>query len=164
MTIPDNFTKALIEIVTSLEGQGISWAVTGSMGFALQGIPVTPNDIDIQSDTQGAYEIEQILCDCISRSVTPKTTEHMRSVLGRLEIEGVEVEIIGGVQKRQSDGSWESPVDIEDHKLFLEYQGLQVPVLDLHHEQKAYLKLGRLEKAALLADWLAKKGNAKNVN
>lgn len=154
MTIPDKFTKALTQIITSLEDQGISWAVTGSMGFALQGVPVTPNDIDLQTDTQGAYEIEQILCDCISRSVTPKTSDNMRSVLGRLEIEGVKVEIIGDVQKRQPDGSWESPVDIEEYKHFVEHQDMQVPVLDLHHEQKAYLKLGRLEKAAMLADWL----------
>ncbi|MEK6256619.1 MAG: hypothetical protein N2C13_04785, partial [Chloroflexota bacterium] len=102
----------------------------------------------------GAYEIEQILCDCISRSVTPKTIDNMRIVLGRLKIEDVQVDIIGGVQKRKADGSYELPVDIGEHKLFVEYQGLQVPVLDLEHEQKAYLKIGRFEKAALLADWL----------
>ena len=154
MTIPENFTKALTLIVTNLEGQGISWALTGAMGFALQDVPVTPNDIDLQTDTQGAYEIEQILCDYVSRSVTPKTIDNMRIVLGRLKIEDVQVDIIGGVQKRKADGSYEPPVDIEEHKLFVEYQGLQAPVLDLEHEQKAYLKIGRFEKAALLADWL----------
>lgn len=163
MTIADNFAKALTKIVTALKGQGISWAVTGSMGFALQGVPVTPNDIDLQTDTQGAYEIEQILNDFISRSVTPKTIDNMRIMLGRLTIEGVQVDIIGGVQKKQPDGSWESPVDIADHKHFVEYQGMQVPVLDLHYEQKAYLKLGRLEKATMLMDWLANQDNAEKI-
>ena len=159
MTIPDNFTKALSQIITALDGQGISWALTGSMGYALQGLPATPNDIDIQTDSQGAYEIEQILSDYISRSVAPKKTDIMRSMLGRLDIEGVKVEIIGDVQKRQPDGSWEDPVDIEDHKLFVEYEGLQVPVMNLDHEQSSYLKMGRLDKAALLADWLKDKDN-----
>lgn len=160
MTIPNNFKKALKQIVAALEDQGISWAVTGSMGYGMQGVPVTPNDIDLQTDVQGAYEIEQILCDFTSRSVTPKTSDNMRSVLGRLEIEGVKVEIIGGVQKKQPDGSYEPPVDIEEHKHFVEYQGMQVPVLDLNYEQKAYLRLGRLEKASMLIDWLAKQDNA----
>lgn len=160
MTIPDKFTKALTQIITSLEGKGISWALTGSMGFALQGVPVTPNDIDLQTDTRGAYEIEQILCDCITRSVTPKTIEGMRIVVGRLDIEDVQVDIVGGVQKKQLDGSYELPVDIEEHKLFVEYQGMQVPVLNLNYEQKAYLRLGRLEKAAMLSDWLAEQENS----
>lgn len=155
MTIPKNFSNALTKIVTALEDQGISWALTGSMGFALQGVPVTPNDIDLQTDIQGAYEIEQILSDYISRSVTPKTIDNMRIMLGRLDIDGVRVDIMGGIQKRQSDGTWESPVDIEEHKLYVEHLGMQVPVLNLQYEQNAYLKLGRLEKAALLAEWLA---------
>ncbi|MFC6233223.1 nucleotidyltransferase domain-containing protein, partial [Paenibacillus allorhizosphaerae] len=36
----------------------INWALTGSTSFALQGLPYEPGDIDIQTDQQGAYEIE----------------------------------------------------------------------------------------------------------
>lgn len=155
--IPDNFKDALKQIVETLEGQDISWAVTGSMGFALQGVPVTPNDIDLQTDTVGAYKIEQVFCDQVVRSVTRKTSEVMRSMLGRFMLGDVKVEIMGDVQKCQPDESWEPPVDIEEHKLWIDFEGMRVPVLDLHYEQKAYLKMGRLEKAALLADWLAER-------
>lgn len=160
--IPDNFKTALKQIVTALEGQDISWAVTGSLGFALQGVPITPNDIDLQTDTVGAYEIEQIFCDYVVRSVTRKTSEQMRSMLGRFMLGDVKVEIMGDVQKRQPDDSWEPPVDIEEHKHWIDFEGLLVPVLDLHYEQMAYLKMGRLEKAALLADWLEGKEIDKN--
>ena len=85
-----------------------------------------------------------------------KTTQNMRSMLGRLVIEGVQVEIIGDVQKRQADGTWEDPVDVEEHKLFVEFEGIQIPVLNLEHEKSAYLKMGRLEKAAMLTNWLEK--------
>ena len=154
--IPENYLSALKIIVERLEGQGITWAVTGSLGFALQGVPVTPRDIDLQTDTGCAYEMESLFSEYLRRSVGPKITPVMRSVIGELEIEGVTVEIIGGVQKRERDGHYEPPVDVEKHLLVIEYEGLQVPVLDLEYERDAYLKLGRTETAALLADWLAK--------
>ncbi|MBW8010189.1 MAG: hypothetical protein FVQ83_02950 [Chloroflexi bacterium] len=152
--IPENFSEVLKKVVRQLEGQGISWAVTGSVGFALQGLPVTPNDIDLQSDWQGAYEMEQIFCDHVTRSVSPKTSERMRLVTGVFELDGVQVEIIGAIQKRLPDGGWEEPVNVDDYKHFISIDSLQVPVLDLQYEQEAYLKLGRMETAALLADWL----------
>lgn len=160
--IPENFIAALSQIVSALEGKDISWAVTGSMGFALQGVPVTPNDIDLQTDTVGAYEIEQHFCDQVVRSVTRKTSEQMRSMLGRFMLGDVKVEIMGDVQKCQPDDTWEPPVDIEEHKRWIEFEGMQVPVLDLAYEQMAYLKMGRLETAAMLGDWLEGRGQDNN--
>jgi hypothetical protein len=154
--IPENFSQVLKKIIQQLEGQGISWAVTGSMGFALQGLPITPNDIDLQTDMQGTYEIEHIFNDHVTRSVSPKTTKIMRSVTGIFELDGVQVEIIGAVQKCLPNGGWEEPINVDDYKHFITLEDLQVPVLDLQYEQEAYLKLGRMETAALLADWLKK--------
>ncbi|HEY3364356.1 MAG TPA: hypothetical protein VGK74_04830 [Symbiobacteriaceae bacterium] len=50
---------ALRLICTRLDGKQLNWALTGSLNFALQGVPVSVNDIDIQADRAGAYEIER---------------------------------------------------------------------------------------------------------
>jgi hypothetical protein len=35
------------------------WAVTGSLGMALQGMELAVHDIDLQTSREGAYEIER---------------------------------------------------------------------------------------------------------
>jgi hypothetical protein len=74
----------------------------------------------------------------------------MRSHLGALLIDGIEVEIMGDIQKRLEDGSWESPVDLNSHRRFVNFEGMQVPVLSLEYEAQAYQKMGRLERAEML--------------
>ena len=53
------YLKVLRKINAQLNNTSLNWAVTGSLGFALQGVPVEPNDIDIQTDEKGAYKIER---------------------------------------------------------------------------------------------------------
>ena len=53
------YLNVLRQIHARLSNTDVNWVVTGSLGFALQGVPVQPNDIDIQTDKVGAYEIER---------------------------------------------------------------------------------------------------------
>ena len=144
------YLDVLAKICTRLNESGINWAVTGSLGFALQGVPVRPNDIDIQTDEAGAYEIERRFSESVAREVKFSAAEKICSHFGALEIDGIKVEIMGDVQKRLADGTWEEPVDLERHKRFVEIEGMRVPVLSLEYEYQAYVKLGRLEKARIL--------------
>lgn len=57
--INPTYLNVLHKIYKRLNDADVKWAVTGSLGFALQGVPVEPNDIDIQTDKRGAYEIER---------------------------------------------------------------------------------------------------------
>ncbi|MCW5852548.1 MAG: hypothetical protein KIT87_20910, partial [Anaerolineae bacterium] len=66
----------------------MTWAVTGSVGMALQGIPVEPHDIDLQTDAAGAYEIQRRLAEYSVQPVAFLAGERMRSHFGRLVIEG----------------------------------------------------------------------------
>ena len=79
---------------------GVPWALTGSTSFALQGVPVSPRDIDVQTDEAEAYEIERRFAASVLRPLTFASTERIRSHFGALRIGGVTVEIMGGVQKR----------------------------------------------------------------
>ncbi|MCI2425892.1 hypothetical protein LM597_00460, partial [Candidatus Acetothermia bacterium] len=82
-------------------------------------------------------------------------TERIRSHFGELMINRIKVEIIGEIQKRLEDGSWDNPVDLECHKRVIEVEGMQVSVLSLEYEYHAYLRLGRIDKAEKLRKWLS---------
>ena len=69
-------------------------------------------------------------------------------------IDGIKVEIMGDIQKRNKDGSWENPVDLEHHKRVVEVEEMQVLVLSLEYEYQAYLKLDRINRAEMLRKWL----------
>ena len=152
------FLKVLKKIHSRLSKTNINWAVTGTLGFALQGIPIKPNDIDIQTDEAGAYKIEKLFSKFVVKKVTFSKAENIRSHLGELKIDGIKVEIMGDIQKRNTNGTWEPPVDLNQHKKMIEVEGMKVPVLSLEYEYQAYLKLGRKDKAGMLKKWL----NSKN--
>ena len=124
--------------------------------MALQGMTVDVHDIDIQTDKEGAYEIERRFSKYVVKPVRYIISERIRSHLGALEIGGIKVEIMGEIQKRLDDQTWEEPVKVELHKCWAEIDGMQIPVLSLEYEYQAYLKLGRTEKAEMLRNWLQK--------
>lgn len=148
------YLNVLRKIYARLRGTEVNWVVTGSTGFALQGLPVEPNDIDVQTDEKGAYEIEKLFSECVAKKVSFSLAEKIRSHFGALQIDGIKVEIMGDIQKRNDDGSWDDPVDLNRNKLFVEIEGMTIPVLSLEYEYQAYIKLGRVEKANMLKEWL----------
>lgn len=148
------FLNALRKIHTRLDGGNITWAITGSCGFALQGIPVDPHDIDIQTDQAGAYEIERRFASYITRPVVFSSTDRIRSFFGALVLGSVKVEIMGNMQHRLDDGSWDDHTEWLRHRYFVEIEKMRIPVLALEYERRAYVKMGRLERAEMLARWL----------
>nr|MBC7245756.1 hypothetical protein [Chloroflexota bacterium] len=154
--IPMPYLSVLRKICERLEGNPINWVVTGSLGMALQGVPVPIHDIDIQTDEEGAYEIERRFSEYVIKPVQYSISEHIRSHFGALEIDGIQVEIMGAVQKHLDIQSWEEPVRIECYRQWVEVEGMNIPVLSLEYEYQAYLKLGRSDKVEILRDWLLK--------
>jgi hypothetical protein len=145
---------ALRRLYARLSMSGVNWVVTGSLGFALQGVPVDVHDIDLQTDAAGAYAIEHLFSGQVARPVEFSSAEKIRSHFGALLLEGIKVEIMGDIQKRLADGTWEAPVDLNRHKRYVDVEGMRVPVLSLAYEHQAYLKLGRVDQAQRLRDWL----------
>ncbi|ABV34118.1 MULTISPECIES: nucleotidyltransferase domain-containing protein [Pseudothermotoga] len=152
--IKPEYLCVLRKIYDRLKSKNVNWVVTGSLGFALQGVPIEIHDIDIQTDKAGAYEIECLFSEFVSKKVRFSSTEKIRSHFGKLIIDGIKVEIMGDIRKRLEDGNWEDPVDLNKHKRFVEIQGMKIPVLSLEYEYQAYLKLGRIERAEMLRKWL----------
>ncbi len=142
---------------------GRVWALTGSLGMALQGVPLTPHDVDLQTDAAGAYEIERRLAEFVTRPVQFSSTERVRSHFGAFLVHGVQVEVMGDIEKRRADGTWEPPPDLPHIIQYVTLEGLRVPVLDLEYEIAAYTLLGRLERAAFLRAWLDEPRRTENL-
>jgi len=155
MPLPAPFLPILHQLHAALHGQDILWAITGSTSFALRSLPFTPNDIDLQTDAPGAYELEKALQQFVVRPVTFSGTDRIRSHFGQLRLDGVKVEIMGDVEK-WVNGRWEPPPDLNKHREFIQFDGMELPVLSLAYEREAYEKMGRMETAVLLQKWLAR--------
>ena len=148
------YAEAAQCIYGRLKDDTVNWVITGSMNFALHGIVIEVHDIDIQTDKSGAYAIEHRLKEFVKDNVRFLESEKIRSHFGTLEIGGITIEIMGDVEKKLANGSWDKPPNIEVHKEYIQYKGMKLPVLSLEHEYDAYLKLGRHKKAELLKNWL----------
>ncbi len=132
----------------ALEAAGVNWAVTGSLGLALQGVPLTPHDIDIQTDAAGAYRMAALFADRVVQPVALSAKGTVRSHFGALQVGGMKVEIMGDVQHQREDGSWEPPPDLSRIKRYVDVAGMRVPVLSLEHERDAYAKMGRTARVS----------------
>lgn len=153
------FLDVLRTLYTRLHETDINWAVTGSFCFALQGVPMPEvHDIDLQSDAAGAYDIERLFAEYVSRKVEWSAARNIRSHFGALMIDGVKVEIMGDVEKRTDEAAdWEAPPDLKRVKFYVQVDEMRVPTMDLEYEYHAYLSMGRTAKAKLLREWLDEK-------
>lgn len=145
--------QALLLVASRLDAAGVSWALTGSLGHALQGVPVRVNEVDIQTDERGAYRAEQYLAAWRVNRVELSSTDRIRSHLGEFSVQGVKVEVMGAVQKRLPAGGWEPAADVASHRTHVQVAGRSVPVLTLTSEAEAYAALGRAERAQLLRSY-----------
>ncbi len=147
--IQGKHVQVLRKICERLSGADVNWVVTGSLSLAIRGVAVEPHDIDIQTDRQGAYEIERLLSEFVTRKVELSSSEsaRIRSHFGALVVDEITVEIMGDIEHLLEEGTWEPPPDLNAHKQFVEIAGMRIPVLSVEYEYQAYLKLGRLDKA-----------------
>ncbi len=158
--IESQYINTLRKIHARLKDCRAKWVVTGSLGMALQDMDIEVHDIDIQTDQQGAYEIESKFPEYVVAPVRYSESTRIHSHFGKLEIDGVKVEIMGDIQKRVDEQTWEEPVKVEHYRRLVEIEGMQIPVLSLEYEYQAYLRLGRVEKAEMLRKWLQNQGKA----
>ncbi|GHO42682.1 GNAT family N-acetyltransferase [Ktedonospora formicarum] len=146
--------RVLRQIYERLTSSGIHWVITGSTGFALQGIPIFPRDIDIQSDLAGVYAIEQLFSAYSTHSVALHEREFTRSYKGKLIIDGIEVEIMGELQKRGESGEWEAITPLDEDKHIVPLEEMHLPVFTLEYEIEAYHILRRHTKAQMIQDFV----------
>jgi hypothetical protein len=93
VTIPVNLDQKIKDAIKDICNGLINvkkWAINGSTSLVLQGIDLKPNDIDILTDRDCAYEIQEIFNDFMLEPV-------IHSSNGRCQLPPIE---IGGLQLR----------------------------------------------------------------
>jgi hypothetical protein len=154
MSVPQPLLALLHLITDHLRDTSITWAITGSCSLALQDVPVAVHDIDLRTTAKDAYALEAVFRAHQKRPVSFASTGTVQSHFGALEINGIQVEIIGDMQHRLPDGTWEPIVDMNRFKVWVAVEGLDLPVMSLPFLYQAYQLLGRADKVALLKNWL----------
>lgn len=148
--LPELHAKVLSVLVSRIPPAEYSWALTGSAGLRLQGVDLPAHDLDLQTDSKIIYLLEKELAEFMKVSVHIWETEHTLSYHGQAEIEGLQVELLGDVRHRNVNGAWGAPLEIRSVLVWVEWRGLQIPVLSLTHEAVAYERMGRAQKAELI--------------
>lgn len=156
-TLPLTFLEALQIISGRLMDAPFTWAITGSFGLALQGMPLAPRDIDLQSDQAGAYAIEKLLAEYVEQPVALREGEFTRSYIGVMRVAGVQVKIMGDVSRRGTGGQWQAPPVLAGITRCVMLAGMDLPVLELAYEYQAYLAMGRTERAEEIWRWLERR-------
>jgi len=138
--------KVLKNLAEIFEANGVFWILSGSTSFYLQGVEITPNDIDVLTDIDSAALIDALLQDYQIQKSAYSETEKYRSHFGVYELDGVRVEVMADFQYRLKNGDW-SEINHYHPTIFLNLGSSRIPVLSLEQELKEYRNLGRMETA-----------------
>ena len=145
--IDSKIVKVLKLIESKLRGSGIRWVLAGSASLALQGVNVSPNDIDILTDKEGAFEINRIFKDYEVKPVRFRRSRFFQSYFGEFEIEGVKVEVMGDL-KELVKGEWRSLSWRLSTSRIIEVEGIKLPVSPLEDQLKSYQALRRKKNSS----------------
>ena len=145
--------SALRRLVQATEGTDVAWTISGSFGLYLQGMPREPADIDVETDEAGAAFFARHFAADLVRPLRHGIEGVLRSCFAVLAIEGTTVDIVGDLEVLV-DGEW---VRSGHHtqRVWVEHHGLRLPVLDASLEHAWTARIGRTDRAALIATWLA---------
>ncbi|MFX0116537.1 MAG: nucleotidyltransferase domain-containing protein [Candidatus Hodarchaeota archaeon] len=154
--INKRFWVVLGKISERLSAYPGRWLIVGSCNLALQGLPIDPQDIDISTDQNGAYEIERLFSEYILHKVKYSSGKAIRSHFGTLMIDGVKIELMGDLEIKDSFGAWQRTT-IKRITHWITVNSLQLPVASLESEYQGYQWLGRFKRAELIRNWLESK-------
>jgi hypothetical protein len=152
LDLPETHAQVLILLLDIISPEKHKWVLTGSAGLRLQGVDLTVNDLDLQTDGEDVYVIEKKLGKFMKVGVHRWESEHIISLHGQAVINGIMVELLGNMQHRQPGGMWEPPVDILSTRIWVTWSEHKIPVFPLEFEAQAYSKMGRTEKAKIIRE------------
>jgi S-adenosylmethionine-dependent methyltransferase len=136
----------LRKLAGELAQAGIGYTLAGSANLALHGVPVNVGDLDLEMNAEDAQHFQERYAADAILPLALRQDEAYRSYFGRYEIDGVMVEVMGDLQRREG-GAWKPTSNI--HREQLDLEGVAVQAAWLEEETLANLRRGRLERVAL---------------
>ncbi|RME82013.1 MAG: hypothetical protein D6775_12045 [Caldilineae bacterium] len=162
--LPELHLRVLGLLAEHLKDLPHLWALTGSTSLALQGLPLTPHDIDLQTTKAGAFAMARRLQPWVVQAPFFRRSRHTRSYWGLLRIRDLRVEMMGDIQHRRPDGGWYPVPDLSAHIVYVDIGDLHLPVLRLSYEARAYRRMGREQRAGEIERWLASLSASAHVD
>ena len=136
----------LREIARRLAEAEVRYTVVGGTSLALHGLPLPVKDLDIETDSEGAYRFAALFEAHVVEPVMLRESRSYRSHFGKFDFDGVQVEVMGRLERREGD-AWVPTEAVNTETVELE--GVPVRVSWLEDETLAYIRRGRLDRAAL---------------
>lgn len=145
ISVKPAWKMALKQITKVLKENNLNYTVVGGASIALNGVRLPVRDVDIEMDVASAYRFQELFTDRVVDPVSYRGSEKYRSHLGRFAFDGVVVEVMGDTQ-RKTDTGWVNTWALTRHPVNID--GELVEVSWLEEETLAYIRRGRLERAA----------------
>lgn len=137
--------EAIKEVAGKLNEAGISYRIVGGMAARLHGVALPVKDIDLEMGVEEAYRFQEIFDEYTVDAVAFRESETYRSHFGRFNMKGVIVEVMGDLHRREGD-RWVPTFTTTGQQLDVE--GVPVQVSCLEEGVLAYIRRGRLNRAA----------------
>jgi S-adenosylmethionine-dependent methyltransferase len=145
VTLKPRWRAVLRQITARLNEAGVTYKVIGGASAALHGVPVPVKDLDLAMDTEGAHRCQTLFANHSVEPVALREHSMYRSHIGRFDFDGVVVEVMGDLHRREAD-EWVPTARTAETREDLE--GMPVRVSWLEDETLNYIRRGRLDRAA----------------
>ncbi len=143
--VSEKILSALKIVYDRLCNQNVFWIASGSTSLAIQGVDVSIGDIDILTNLNDIYRIDELLADFRVEKPNYSSTEKYRSCHGVYQVNDVKVEIMGDFQYLRQDGAW-SGTGYLQQGFVKEFQDMKLLLLPLEVAIQEYQHLGRTDK------------------
>ncbi len=158
--IPQQLKKAIKIICTRMNSKDLSWAFIGSTNCTLQGMEVSPRDLDLVTrlndlrqvphlfEDYSPSNIEELMPDPKDPAWTAKLVNHPAFNV-HAYVEGVDMQILG----EKDDGDYVSKL-IANRIIYVPFNGLKLPCFTLEAEAEVYEETYNPKKAERIRQFL----------
>ena len=117
------------------------------MALAIQWVDLVPSeDIDILTDEFWSRKLDEILSEYVVKKSEYSSTDKYKSFFWIYKIKWIQLEIMANFQYHKKNW-WRSKKNQNNKIINKKYNWMNLPVLELEQELKAYENMWRTEKA-----------------
>ncbi len=139
---PEKFEETILLIADILDGY--QYAFRGTTSLVLQGLAMNVDDIDLLCDKKTALACNKLLGEYLVEEVSYKESKKFKSYYGKFKVNGIEVEVMGEWQLRDTKGNWSEPfVASAKEKKEIAVDDQAVYVTQVETELFFFAKMGR---------------------
>ena len=128
--------------------KNLNYVFIGSVNLFLQGMKMVPRDIDILTTADDIILIDKILMNYRTKEIYFYESNERNSFRSFYNINGYEIEVLGNVNNTYRK------LDYSDDTILIDHDDNIFPCMSLLAEAEVYRKMGRVEKAKIIEDFV----------